>query len=150
MTRAQSSIEFLMVTGIGLLLLTTVVAGYLQYQRGNEDRVQVEQAYAIGTNILEKVQFVYALGGSSWETITVTMPDNVVDVYAVENNTLGFTLATSSGLTNQLLISDIPINGTRTVNGHSSIYNGSITIHGGTTKIRITSQGSLVQIQAIA
>lgn len=145
--RGQSSVEFLVVTGIGLLMLTGVAMVYLSYTRGSSDSVRLQQVNAIGETILQQASRVYGLGSNSWISVDVSMPEGVQDVYTVENNTLVFDVSTSNGIVSQPVFSTIPIFGVNQSGVRWYITNGTV-IHSGATRLRITSNGANVTIQA--
>lgn len=148
--RAQSSIEFLAVTGIGLLLIVGVSATYLTYSKGNEDKTRIQEATTAGQNIIQQAKTAYALGKNSWLTLEVTMPDKVLAIYTVENNTLVFDIGTQHGIISQPIFSSVPILGVNDMGTKNYITNGSVLLHAGKTGFRVTSLGANVTIQAVS
>jgi len=148
--RAQSSVEFLAVTGIGILIIVGVAGVYLSYTKSNQDKVALQQVTNIGESVMQQVSTVYSLGKNSWVTLNVDMPDSVLAVYTVENNALVFDVGTIYGTVSQPVFSSITIIGVNTSGQKSFINTGNVTIHSGKTALRITSQGNNVTIQAIA
>jgi hypothetical protein len=148
--RAQSSVEFLAITGIGLLLITTVAAAFLSYTRDTGDQVALKQVNDIGNTILGQASTVYSWGGYSWVSVDAVLPDSIVAIYTTENNTLVFEVATQNGIVAQPIFSTTPITGVNVVGTRAHLNNGTMTIHEGATKFRITSLGSIVQIQAVS
>ena len=146
--RGQSSVEFLLVTGIGLVLLTAVAMGYLTYTRASEDKMRVQQVQDIGNSIMQQANRVNSWGGNSWLPVDVTMPNNVLAIYTVDNNTLVFDVATKEGTISHPIFSTVTIVGVNQVGAKSFVNNGSVTIHEGTMHFRVTGRGTDVQIEA--
>jgi hypothetical protein len=146
----QSSIEFLFVTGIGLLLIVAVAFAFLHATRGSEDKVRLQQAGVISASILQQANTVYSLGRNSWVTMDIVVPEEVVAIYTVENSSLVFEVTTSRGIVAQPVFSSTPITGVRPVGVVSYINDPSTVIHDGPTQLRITSLGSTVEIKAVS
>ena len=58
----QSSVEFLPITAIGLLLITTVTYTFLQYNKDTQDEATVEQVSSAGLVLLQKAGEMYSYG----------------------------------------------------------------------------------------
>lgn len=145
----QSSVEFLLVTAVGLLLLTSVSFFFLQQNRATTDTVRLQQATDVGHELLQQALYVYSLGANSWVTVEISMPDDVLAVYTVENDTVVFDVATRNGIVSQPVFSDIPITGIN-VSGVRAYVNNNTRIHPGSTEFRVTSQGGIVTIAAVS
>jgi hypothetical protein len=150
MKKGQSSIEFLIITGIGLLLITATAFAFINYTKGSSDKVQVQQVSSIGAAILEQVDTMYALGANSWITMDVVMPQDVTAMYTVNDEALVFEVGTSQGVVKQPVFSNVPIRGVNTSGEISYVYNESVVLHSGPTKFRISSLGAVVTIQAVS
>jgi hypothetical protein len=150
MKKGQSSIEFLIITGFGLLLITGISFVFLNYSQTTQDQTRTQQASQIGSTFINNAGEMYALGANSWVTITVTMPDKIVDVYTTENNSIVFELGTATGVQTQPVFSSVPIRGVTVSGDRVSVYNTTVFPHSGPTDFRITSQGNVVTIQAIS
>ncbi len=153
-TRGQSSIEFLFVTAAGLLLVVVVAFSFLSASRSAEDRARLTQVNNIGNSIVEQASTVYALGANSWVNIDVNMPQSVVAVYTAENRAIVFDVQTSTGIVSLPVFSPTPLVGAAPAVGvrndiNTTIGTAHIQIHSGNTPIRVTSQGSVVLVQAI-
>lgn len=147
--RGQSSLEFLLVTGIGLLLLTGVSFFFLEQNRNTSDTTQLQQATDAGAEILQQALYVFSLGRNSWVTLELALPGDIIAMYTVENDTLVFDVGTQRGVVSQPVFSDIPITGIN-ITGARAHVNNVTGMHGGATQFRITSQGDIVTIAAIS
>jgi hypothetical protein len=148
--KGQSSLEFLVITAIGLFLIGGVTYGFLSYNQDTQEKARVQQATYVGNQLITAATSMYSKGTNSWTTIDVSMPPDLLAVYTVENNTLVFDVGTAQGTISQPVFSDVPIAGVRLDGSKLHLNNGTVVIHDGQTKFRVTSLGSVVTIQAIS
>jgi len=147
--RGQSGIEFLAVTGIGMLLLLSVSFLLLSDSRSSRDRAEVQQAEQIGSELLSQARVVAAQGRNSWVTVEAQVPSSVDAIYTVENNTIVFDVMTSSGLVSQPVFSLIPVSGWYGIGQKMYLYNSSsTTIGGGVTRFTVAANGTAVILSA--
>lgn len=107
----QSGVEFLAVTGIGLLLIVGVSVFLLGEGRTRQDDTRVEQATSVQRMILEQAQDVWSLGRNSWLTADVTLPEGTRDVLIVDDTTLLVIIETTQGRTAVPTFSELPLAG---------------------------------------
>jgi hypothetical protein len=150
MRRAQSSIEFLVITGIGLTLITTAAIAFLSYTRQGGDDARLAQVTDIGNQILAQAEWVNSLGGYSWNTVQTTMPDGVTAIYVAENSTLVFDVQTQHGVISQPVFSTIPITGVNASGTRNYVYVTPLGAHSGRMDFRVTGKGNIVEIQAVS
>jgi hypothetical protein len=148
--KGQSSVEFLVITAVGLFLISAVAYSFIRYTHATEDEATLQQASDIGDSILSEAAGVYARGGNTWVTLEVSMPENVQSVYTAEDRALVFDMGTSNGMLSQPVFGTVPIRGVNGTSAKAFVNNGTITIHEGKTRFRISSQGSYVLIQAMS
>ncbi len=101
--RGQSGIEFLAVTGIGMLLLLGVSFLLLSDSRTSRDEAEIQQAAQVGAVILSQANIVLAQGTNSWVTVEAQMPQSVKGIYLVDTSVaqksaIVFEMQTSKGL----------------------------------------------------
>lgn len=147
--RGQASIEFLLVSAAGLLLIVVVAFTFLSASRGTEDAARLQQVTTIGSSIIEQAGIVYALGTDSWIDVEVNLPSDVVAIYTIEGTSLVFDVVTQAGIVSQPVFSSVPITGVNTVGVRSDINLPPTNIHSGTMEIRVTSLGTQVEIRAM-
>jgi len=148
--RGQSGIEFLAITGIGMLLLLGVSFLLLSDSRTSRDKAEVQQADQIGSQIISQARIVQAQGRNSWVTVEAQVPKSVKAIYTVEDNTLVFEIITSSGQVSQPVFSIVPIVGWYYVGPRKYLYDPtSTTVGGGVMRFNVLSNGSSVVISHI-
>ena len=145
-TRGQSGIEFLAVTGIGMLLLLGVSFFLLSDSRSSRDQAEVQQAAQIGQELIGQARVVQAQGRNSWVTVEAQIPKSVQSIYTVEDNTIVFEVGTSNGVVSQPVFSLIPVSGWYVVGPRKYLYNYSATpvVGGGTFRFTVTANGTTV------
>jgi hypothetical protein len=143
--RAQSGIEFLAVTGIGMLLLLSVSFFLLSDSKSSQDRAQLQQTQSIANDLLAQARIVQAQGRNSWVTVEAQVPRGVSAVYTVESDTLVFDINTVNGVVSQPIFSTIPINGTHLVGDRMYLYDPATTnLGGGLQRFTVFSNGTVV------
>ena len=150
MRRGQSSFEYIMLVALVLLFVVSGVGIIYSYsQKSNED-IKVATIEKIGVEIVDSVEKVYYIGGDSWETIKVSVPDGVKNIKVVAGNELVITYDTYGGISDAVFYSDINI--TTPYSGGVSfipIRNLSSSFHTGLNMIKVTSNGSTVIIEEV-
>jgi len=152
--RAQSSVEFLVITGIGIFLLSTAAIAFLGFTQQSSDDTRLNQVVSVGNELLDEASWVYSLGGYSWVTIDANIPEGVTAIYVTESSTgqnaLVFEVQTQNGISSVPVFSRTPIVGVRTVGAQSFVYNGTILApHAGQMQFRVTGTGPVVEIWAV-
>jgi hypothetical protein len=140
--RGQSGIEFLAVTGIGLVLLLGVSFFLLSDSKASKDQAQLRQIQQIGAEVIAKARVVQAQGRNSWVTVDAQVPDSVSAIYTVENNTLVFDVNTQNGVISQPIFSEVAIAGLRDVPPKRFLDTG--TFHAGVVRFTVYSNASVV------
>lgn len=111
MRKAQVSVEYLIVLGIAFTVL--IPAGYFFYtysQNSNEEtvRAQIDQ---IGREMLVNSESIYGLAEGSLLTLELKYPDNIREIYILNQNELVIKYELSSGMNDAVFFSKIPISG---------------------------------------
>jgi len=86
---AQSSLEFLIIFGMGLTLIIVmagIFSGYFNSEKSNLDSKFIEK---IGGEIIEKVEKIYYLGEGNRVTIEAKFPDNIKNISIMHENRSG-------------------------------------------------------------
>jgi hypothetical protein len=144
--RAQSTFEYIVLVAIVMLFIVSGVGIIFNYsQRQNED-VKTATIERIGVDIIDTAEKVYYIGGDSWQTIRVNIPDNVKGMYVLNNNELVIRYESYNGISESIFYSDVNMT-TPFVSG--SVSNISSEFHPGLNSIRIFSLGSIVSLEEV-
>ena len=147
-SRAQVSVEFLLVVGLAMLLMTASTVAIYQFTQAETDNNNFAQVAGFGQQILNQATNMYVYGQGSFVTVTGTLPQQIHQAYIVDD-VLIFELTTRRGIVAVQLFSEVPINGTTT--GEKQYLNVSGTnIRQGTVDVRVESKGSYVQIRQLS
>jgi uncharacterized protein (UPF0333 family) len=110
--RAQVSVEYLIVLGIAFTVL--IPAGYFFYtysQNSNEETVR-SQIDQLGREMLVNAESIYGLADGSLITLELKYPDNMREIYILNQNELVIRYELSSGMNDAVFFSKIPLSGT--------------------------------------
>lgn len=92
MARAQVSIEYLMVTGFSILLITPLLLLFASQNTQVTDTFIQTQARQSGQALADAAQRVYYAGPPSMETVNIRIPQNTESI-EVTNKSLVFTIS---------------------------------------------------------
>ncbi|HHE36896.1 MAG TPA: hypothetical protein ENL16_03730 [Candidatus Woesearchaeota archaeon] len=140
----QAAFEYLMVVGIALLLIVPGAVLFYNYSVKSGDMLARSKIDLAGSEIIDSVEKVYYIGESSWETIRVDFPDNVRDIYILNNEELVVEYDTSVGVSESVFFSDINMTTSYPAGGGRS--NISSSPHPGLNVIKVISMGDYVLI----
>jgi uncharacterized protein (UPF0333 family) len=159
--KAQSSLEFLMIFGIGLaiiMVMSGLFFGYFNSEKATLDSRFLEK---IGQDIMEKTEKVYFLGDGNKVTIKTKFPDNIQNISIHRKNISGleFDILNITYIANQninflIFTANEPyirFNCTRcyqnnTLNPNVSYFNDSSDFSPGSKRITVESYGDWVGI----
>lgn len=150
--KAQYSLEYIMVIGITLLVLVPVTYLFLNYTKDSSEQMKYPQLNRIGTAIVNNAKSVYYAGEYSKLLIDVSVPENVNDVYILEDHELIFEIETRAGMNSMIFFSDVNITSTKCYDWagitRCSLSNVSVT---GVKKVRLqtTPEGNEVNISVV-
>ncbi len=108
--RGQLSIEYLVLVGFTVSMLTVLIL--VQYQHNEEQNLVVvsNQADKITRSLVDAAEEIYYLGTPARTTIKTYMPTNIERILIV-NHTIMFQMRTSHGLTDIEKYSSVNITG---------------------------------------
>lgn len=145
--RGQSGIEFLAVTGIGMVLLLAVSFVLLADSRSSRDQADMRQMQQLANELLAQARVVQAQGRNSWVTVEGVVPESVSAIYTVENDTLVYDLNTGRGPYSQPVFSLVPISGNTTIGVRAYLYEPSQRSPGGNHRFIVTANGTAAVIR---
>jgi len=129
---AQASMEYLIVVGFLLIIITPLIIIFYQHTATTNDQITTSQADKIVKKIVDNAESVYYLGEPSKTRIKIYMPNNIEQII-LQDYEVVFKVKTNSG------ISDIE---------HTSNVNisGSVSTTPGIHYISIESRGDYVWV----
>jgi uncharacterized protein (UPF0333 family) len=148
--RAQVSVEFLMVVGIAMLMMTVSTYLVFDYTQSYSSQNAMQQVAQIGYELIDDASAMYIYGSGSFGTLSASLPENIYDISVVDNTTLVFELNTQRGIIPVYIFSEIPINGTRNEGNKVYVSQSQEKVHPGTTEFRIESKGDWVEIRQVS
>lgn len=87
--KSQSSLEFLMIFGIGFLLVTALSGIFFTYSMGAKKQLDRQQIENIGDDIISNAEKVYYLGEGNRLTMKTKFPEGIknLSIHHIENKT---------------------------------------------------------------
>lgn len=132
MKKSQSSIEYVIIIGFTLFIITPMIIFATSQIGSQKQQIRGEQLYTIGKTIIDAAQHVYFQGEPAKLTVDVSIPSQV-KIITISSREISFFYNTDLGTDSVSVPS--PVNIT-----------GSIPTKPGRYRIRITSQGDYVEI----
>jgi len=108
--RAQVSIEYLIVIGFVTFVVIGILGIAFFYSNSMSDRIRMTQINSFATKIISSSESVYYAGEPSKATVEAYLPENVEQINISENSLI-FTVQTSSGENIIAFSSKVPISG---------------------------------------
>jgi hypothetical protein len=111
MSRAQVSIEYLIIIGISFAILIPGGYFFYNYSKGSNDATIRSQITQIGTSMITSAESIYGLSEGSLVTLDLRYPKNVRDVYILDGKELVIKYELSSGMNEAVFFSKIVLSG---------------------------------------
>lgn len=146
-SRAQVSIEFLVITGLALAVMGVTSYMIFDYTQQNSDQNAMQQSALVGYRLIDEAANMYVYGQDSFVTVSANLPAQIEAMYVVESDTLVLELNTDDGIVPVTVFSPVPINGTRADPPRSHLDPATSSVRGGSQDFRVTSRGSWVEIR---
>ncbi|MFT4250847.1 MAG: hypothetical protein ACMXYD_05805 [Candidatus Woesearchaeota archaeon] len=146
--RAQVSVEFLLIIGLAMLLMTASTAAIFQFTQSETDANNFAQVASFGQQLLNQANNMYVYGTGSFVVVSGSLPQQTTSAYIVDD-VLIFELATRRGIVPVQLFSTIPINGSEP--GEKQYLNVSGTnLRTSSISVRVESKGNYVQLRQVS
>ncbi len=100
--KSQSSLEFLTIFGIALVLILVLSGIFFSYSSGASESLGEDQIRKIGNTIMNNVAKIYFLGSGNKITVKASFPDGIGNISIIHMN-----ISNSSGDYNQFDILNI-------------------------------------------
>lgn len=88
--KGQSSIEFLSVVSISLLILIPVIVIFSSYVKTTNDGVMLQQIETVGSIIMSNAEDMYISGKGSWVIVEASLPSAINKIRISGNQDLVF------------------------------------------------------------
>jgi hypothetical protein len=140
MKLGQGSFEYILIVAIAMILIVPGVMLFYNYSLKSNEQLMRSQIELIGFDLLDAAEKVYYIGEYSWQSVKITIPDKVTNIYILNNSELVILYDTLSGISEAVFFSDINI----TPGGYANSISNSM--HPGLNIIKVESRGSYVLI----
>ncbi len=151
--KSQSSLEFLIILGIGFFFIAILGGVFLQLYNQESDKLDSEQIQNIGDQLISTAEKVYFRGIGNKITVSANFPEEIenMSIHRIEDNV---TYLNFTGYSNQQLISfifltnspDVRINCTNCFHSENVSWYSEIDFNGGPKRIAVQSMGDWVSI----
>jgi hypothetical protein len=106
----QSSIEYLIIVGFALAVLSVLVVVYYEYQASSKQEITSSQIDRLGKKIVDSAEEVYFMGSPTRSTIKAYLPSGV-DAITVYPRSLVFQVRSRNGISDLEYPSSVNITG---------------------------------------
>ena len=159
MKKAQSSLEFIMIFGLGFFLILIISAAFFTYSNDAKIDLDTKQMGLIGEEIMSNVEKIYYLGEGNKITLKTKFPDGIENMTISHNNgtkgeydQLNFWIYSGESLVPVVFGTQknyIRFNCTNCRHDYStniSFYNDTSMFSSGSRELKIESYGDYVSI----
>lgn len=166
--KAQSSLEFLMIFGIGFTIIIILGGIFFSFSGEAKSSLDQKQLQKTGDEIISNIEKIYFLGNNNMITLTSTFPDGI-DNFTIEhvNNSNGGTYVVFDYLNISYIGDKGTVSNTFTtketytrfnctkcyhttnIGGNYTSYFNSSDYTGGVKKMKIQSRGDFVSIDFV-
>jgi len=108
-SRAQSSFEYLMIIALTVAIIVPMTYLFFRYSADSNTKILDSQINQIGRNMVDTAESVFFSGEDSKIVLELNMPDNVIDVYIIDERELIFNVTTTIGVNEVVFFSDVNI-----------------------------------------
>lgn len=110
-TRAQISVEYLIIIGISLAILLPGGYFFYNYSRSSNEGSIRSQIAQVGTNFITTAESIYGLADGSMVTLDLRYPSNIREVYILDGKEIIIRYELSSGMNEAVFFSRINMTG---------------------------------------
>ncbi len=137
LTKGQSSVEYLFVVAIALLLLVPGSIIFYRYSADSQKSIVSSQVYKSGSDLITTADLMYSIGADSWQTIELTFPSDVNSLEVYRDGSMS-ELVISYGFDNSQAVFFTKTSLLNTTNNDCTA-GCSVPIHDGLNQIRVES-----------
>ncbi len=151
--KAQSSVEYLFVVALSLLLVVPASFLFFNYSKSSEDTVVASQIERAGNEVLLKAEEVYSIGNGSWITVEFKLPRKIAPnnpATIFNNDELVFNYSTQTGYAEAVFFTDLNLTTDEDVSdGDDCASSCPLELKSGINKIQVISKGDYILIKRI-
>ena len=108
-SRAQSSFEYMMIVALTVAIIVPMTFLFFRYSAESNVKILDSQINQIGRSMVDTAESVFFSGEDSKIVLELNMPDNVNDVYIIDERELIFNVITILGDNEVVFFSDVNI-----------------------------------------
>ena len=109
-SKGQISVEYLIIVGFALFIITILIATYTIYSQHNESVIISKQVQRISMKLVDNAEEVYYYGPPTKNTLKLYFPKNIEDIQ-IYNNELLFKVHTAGGISDIEAVSEVNLTG---------------------------------------
>lgn len=143
--KGQSSVEYLSIVAIALLVLIPGAYLFFNYSTGATEQVAGNQLNLAGREIISEAQKMFVLGRDSWVTLETSFPGTFIEAEISQGKEMYFTFMTSTG-ESTVVFFPVGFNISNSSTTPCTVDSCPLNFNPGVNRIRIQSQGDYVSI----
>ena len=144
--RGQSSVEYLSIVAIALMVLIPGSYLFLNYSRGATDQVSSSQLNLAGVEIISEAEKMYVLGTNSWVTLEISLPGIFLDAGINDAKEMFFRYSSGVG---ESTVVFFPVGFNISNSTTPCMGSCDLNFTPGVNRVRIQSQGQFVSIRKV-
>ena len=109
--RAQSSVEYVLIVGFALMLMTPIILFSVSQIGGHTQKVQGEQLYTLGQTLVDAAQSVHFQGPPAKRTLEIAIPSRTQSIN-ITDYAITFFFNTDVGTDTISVVSPVNLTGT--------------------------------------
>ena len=142
--KGQSSVEYLSIVAIALMVLIPGSYLFLNYSQGASDQVAANQLNVAGYDIINEAEKMYVLGRDSWITLELSLPGNFLEAGIHDGKEMYFKHGTGRG---ESFVVFFPVGFNISNSTSECVGECVLDFNPGINRVRIQSQGDFVSIE---
>jgi len=111
MSKAQISVEYLLIIGFVAVISIPLIIIYYDYTATSNDKIISAQIFQVAQKIVDTAESVYYLGEPSQTTLKVYIPDQVAQATIEQEREVVFKMETKAGISDIVQVSSVNITG---------------------------------------
>ncbi|MBL7055210.1 hypothetical protein ISS05_05635 [Candidatus Woesearchaeota archaeon] len=111
MSKAQISVEYLMILGFSSVIIIPLILIYYDYTATSNDEIISRQINQIAQKVVDAAESVYYLGEPSQTNLKVHIPNQIAEATIEQERTIVFKMKTKAGISDIVQISSVNLTG---------------------------------------